>query len=308
MNLLLTALLSSSVTIQLPTDAEVRGTSIQLGALAQVTSLDEELARRVREFDLGSVPAPGYSRVFQSFTLKRDLENAFPETDFEFVGQVNARVSAAVQKIGTDSVRGAALQVLKERFRGKDAQFTLTSSLGTTNVPMGRTETKLDASLKRVGTRPGLWSVPVDVVVDGAVYQTVWTTWKVELWEQRRVLVRSIARGEIITPEALETRRVKVDVHSVDGTVPAIAINGAMAKHDIVAGVPVTLRDVERPLVIRRGALINLEVKKGAITAKTVANALQDGRVGDTIRIQTQSNGRELAAIVLSKDVVQIEL
>ena len=308
MSLLLTMLLTGTVTIQLPTNAEVRGTSIQLGALAQVASEDAALAEAVRAFELGNVPAPGYNRVFQSVLIQRDLEAAFPDTTFAFAEHVNCRVAAAVQRVGADSLRAAALDALKKRFRGKDAEFTMTANLGEARVPMGVEGTTLAASLKREGTRPGLWSVPIDVLVDGAVYQTIWTTWKVELWENRRVLVRSVTRGDIITPDALETRRVKVDVHTTDPDIPAIALNGSMAKRNIDAGALVSLRDVERPIVVRRGDMINLEVRKGGITAKTVATAGQDGRVGDTIRIQTHSTGRELAATVVSKDVAQIEL
>ena len=53
---------------------------------------------------------------------------------------------------------------------------------------------------------------------------------------------------------------------------------------------------------------MSLEVRKGAIRARVMAIALQDGRSRDRIRVQMSKNGREVLATVVGKDLVRIEM
>ena len=300
--------LAGTVTVQLPADAKARGTSINLGEIAHVSGADEALVAKVAAFELGNVPAPGYNRVFQAAQLERDLVHAMPGLDVRFAGASLARVQPAVQIIGKDSLRAAALKVLEERFLGKDVEITVKDELSDLRVPMGEQSTVLEGVVKQNGHRPGLWSVPVNVLVDGVRYQTVWTTWEVGLWERRQVLARPIGRGETVSSDAFELKRVKVDVYTAESGLPAKALIGASASRDLAVGAVVTQRDVERPIIVRRGDTVHLAVRKGPITASATAVASQDGRAGDNIRVRTIATNREISATVVARDVVEIVL
>ena len=109
MILALALTISGVVTVQLSAHVKVRGTSISLGEVAQIAGSDPRLVEQLQAFELGNIPAPGYSRVFQAAQLKRDLLHMFPGLDLRFTGEAAARIEPALQVIGKDSIRAAAL-------------------------------------------------------------------------------------------------------------------------------------------------------------------------------------------------------
>ena len=52
------------------------------------------------------------------------------------------------------------------------------------------------------------------------------------------------------------------------------------------AGAIVTDRDVQRAQLVKRGDVVQILVKKGAITARSTAIAAQDGFLGDRVRVE----------------------
>jgi len=62
---------------------------------------------------------------------------------------------------------------------------------------------------------------------------------------------------------------------------------GLITRTRVAPGEPLITRDVETPLVIRRGQTLQVHAALGAISLQIPARALQDGRTGDTIRCVT---------------------
>ena len=53
---------------------------------------------------------------------------------------------------------------------------------------------------------------------------------------------------------------------------------------------------------------VSFEIKKGAITARVSAVALEDGSRGDRIRVSVLPSERELKGVVASRDLVNADL
>jgi flagella basal body P-ring formation protein FlgA len=148
--------------------------------------------------------------------------------------------------------------------------------------------------------------VGVQILVDGDLYQTVWTAWSVELWERHPVLTRNVMRGEALSPSVVETRRVRLGAGFRGEPLGANALLGSVAVRDLAAGSVLFGRDVQRKRLIERGDIISVEVRRGTITARTTAIAQQDGRRGDRIRVQATTSGRELVGVVVSRALVEV--
>lgn len=308
MTLTLALLIAGGLTVTLPSEVRVAGTELSLGDVATVTGDDATAAERLRALGLGYTPAPGYTRLLRRDRIAAQIANAFPDVEVRFAGEDRCRVAPAVEHVSGDRIRAAAEAEIARLFAGREAEVRLEGELRNEVLPMGEHAATLEPTLTERELRPGTWSVPVKLVVDGAVYKTIWTTWSVELWETRTVLVRDVARGATLSPDLFTMQRVLVSASARATSLAPAALDGAVLVRALAAGSPVLAGDVTRPKAIVRGDLVSLEVRRGGITARALAVAKQDGRLGDRIRVVLQSTGREMVAVVLSSKLVGIQM
>ena len=306
---LLLTTMASGVTVTLPVEAKVRGTEIELGEVAQVAGLDAELIERVRALELGYAPAPGFSRLLTLERIRAALSRDLPGVEVRVAGERACRVWPVTETIDATALEAAARLELARVLAGKDATFTLKDPLAAVQVPLGERGHELLAR----GPAPDalvndIVGVPVEVLVDGLRYRTVWTSWRVDVWETRPVLSRPVKAGEPLRAEHFERSRVRLGSDTRLEPLGPVQLAGAVAKHDLAPGEPVTQMDVHRPPAVTLGATLFLRVRKGSIEARVAALALETGAVGDRIRVRTNDSAQELLATVVGRDLCEIQL
>ena len=308
MMLFLGSLLLGGVTVTLPMEAHVRGTEIELGEIAQVVGADPEEVDRVAALELGYAPAPGYSRVFVAKRIRQTLLRRLPGVDVRFAGQEACRVFPEVEDVPAAEILAAARAQLVQTLGTREGTFEPVGELPPVSVPAGATERELRARLDGIPAAGGTISVPVDLLVDGTRYRTVWTSWTVRVWEVRAVLARPVRVGQGLRPEMFERRRVLVRNGGQAKPLGAAFLAGAVAVRDLAPGEMVTASDVHRPIVVTLGETLFLRVRKGPIEARVSALALESGAIGDRIRVRTLDSGQELVAYIVSRDLCKIDL
>ncbi len=304
----LVTLFVSGLTCVLPAQIKVRGTEIDVGAIAQIKGDDAELVARAGKVSLGYAPAPGYTRAFQRWQLERQLSSALPDVQIAFEGAQACTIAPETETLGAQAIVAAAERELRTFFGKREVTITRRGEQRDVEIPLGFEPRVLRASLADQEARGGEWSVPVQVRVDGALYQTAWVSFDVELYEALPVLVRDVRRGDVLTADSVEVRRIKRANDGKGAALAGSALLGAVAERDLPAGVAITERDVRRARLVRQGDTIQLQVRKGAITARSNAVARQDGCMGDTIRVATAGAAREVTAHIIGRDLVELEL
>jgi flagella basal body P-ring formation protein FlgA len=298
----------AGVTVTLPVEAKIKGTEIELGELCLVAGLDAELVERVRAIELGYAPAPGFSRLLTVERIRAELAKAFPNVEIQVAGERACRVWPQVEELAPAVLEEAARLELVRAFAGKEATFTLADPIAAVKVPLGEQKSRVNARKPAGELRGGVVGVPVEVLVDGLRYRTIWTAWRVELWETRPVLSRPVKAGEELRPELFARARIEVGREAELETLDPRAVAGSVARRDLAAGERVTLHDVHRPAAVTLGAALFLRVKKGPIEARVPALALETGSVGDRIRVKTIEAGAELVATVVGRDLCEVSL
>ena len=307
-------LLLGDVTVTLPPTAEARGTELTVGAVARVEGADPEEVARVRELSIGYAPAPGYTRLFDGWRLQQQIQRDVPSVTVQVVGSRACRVSPATMVVSGASIEAAARAELERVLASMDAQAELQTPVADMRAPAsaeGRSQPELRSVLTPEQLRAGNVSVPVRVMIDGDVYRTLWTSWRVQLWENYAVLKSPAQAGMRISPDMLEVRRLEASASNVRPGAQALGrhlLVGAVAARDLAPGRPLTDTDIVRPTLVREGDTTFLEVRKGAINARVAAVAEQDGAQGDRIEVTLLSSGRLMKAVVISRDLVRIDL
>jgi flagella basal body P-ring formation protein FlgA len=86
------------------------------------------------------------------------------------------------------------------------------------------------------------------------------------------------------------------------------ALLGAVAQVDLAAGSTVTAREVQRARLVKSGETVQIQVRKGAITARSSAIAKADGMSGDRIRLVSADKSREISGVVIGRGLVEVDL
>ena len=117
----------------------------------------------------------------------------------------------------------------------------------------------------------------------------------------RKVVVAKqlLRSGTTVSPDLLEEQEVPsqgVDLQAV--TSVKDLENGEMVR-DMQAGIPLRSHDVRRAILVKQGQVVILTVGQSsgfAISARV--EALQDGRMGEQIRLKNPESGRILSGVV----------
>ena len=300
--------LLTGVTVTLTVEAKARGTEIELGEVAQVAGLDGELVARVRALELGYAPAPGFSRLLTADRIRQALQQELPGLEIRVAGERACRVWPEVEEIKPELIEETVRAELLRTFPHSEAAFTLKDPIPLVRVPLGTQGHTLFVRIPAGELTSGVLGVPVEVSVDGLRYRTVWTSWRVEVWETRQVLARPVRAGEEFRPEYFERARVRITSEAKPEALQPQQLLGSVAKRDIAQGELVTALDVHRPAAVTLGSTLFLRVKKGPIAARVSVVALDTGSVGQRIRVKTVDSNQELLATVTGRDQCEIVL
>jgi flagella basal body P-ring formation protein FlgA len=105
---------------------------------------------------------------------------------------------------------------------------------------------------------------------------------------------RAIARDEIIGSDAVELSEDELPGLPIRPLLRETDVVGRGARRTIAAGEVLTLTAVRLPPVVRSGEEVTVTVRIGAVRVTGVGRASGSGQVGDTVRVMTPNNLRQL--------------
>lgn len=119
-------------------------------------------------------------------------------------------------------------------------------------------------------------------------------------------LARSVARGEMIGASDVVLRPLPERGNEQIFTDPAMVV-GRRARVGLGEGQPVLLRQLEPLLLVEAGNPLTLTASVDGLTVSAPAEALEDGQLGDVIRVVNLSSRREVKAFVTGRNIVSVQ-
>ena len=256
-------------------------------------------ARLAPDTPVATAPGPGVRRVFRSIELISFARNhalpldTAPDLCFELL----------METLERDRVLEAMLAALP--FPETRIEIVETSLY---RVPRGRLEFRredLGAPALPDSQVPVTWR---GNVVYGANQRfAVWAHVLITARLTRLVAVEAIRRGSTVTGNQirLETYRGFPNLGDTATSIDQVA--GRMATRVIDAGATIRLSHVDRPLDVKRGDTVEVQVKSGAAHLALTGKSESDGRIGDTIAIRNLHSNKIFQARVDGKDKAFVE-
>jgi flagella basal body P-ring formation protein FlgA len=132
----------------------------------------------------------------------------------------------------------------------------------------------------------------------------------VRISSERQVLVatRNLRAGEALTAEAIGTQvRDTSQLPAGFVTDSSLAV-GKILRQPVAAGATLSPAALGQAPSIKRGQLVTLRSRAGAIEVRAQGKALSDGAPGDRIKVENESSNREVEGQVSADGSVEVTL
>jgi flagella basal body P-ring formation protein FlgA len=116
-----------------------------------------------------------------------------------------------------------------------------------------------------------------------------------------------IERGRAITSADLEiSKRDLVAAHLNDPITDTVQVAGMAAKQSIKKGDPIQQRFLELPILVERGKDVTVVIRISGLDVTITMQALDNGRLGDSVRVKNKSSGAIVTGEVIGNRLVEI--
>ncbi len=152
--------------------------------------------------------------------------------------------------------------------------------------------------------KPGRIPFQIHVTgADGRILRKVACSVFVGLWKAVPCASRPINRGEEISPDmvTLERRNVSYLTDPWDGTGGPWRVAKAVG-----TGQPILRLNIEPMPAVAKGSTVELVYRSGKVNVSVKAQALSDGRVGQTVSVRNMQSKKIIAATVVDRQTVVV--
>lgn len=305
----ISAVFAEGVVVTFSEQAKIDGNIITLGQLAEITGSDAEETQKLRQIRLGTAPLPG-----SSFVLTKEIINvrlAAAGVDFNGITWLipNAvTVSGNSQLISRQTLIDKAVDAIRSQV-GPNVEvddITISSIGQVQNVVAPPGDLVFSTSLP-YGIR---YNTPTTVLIGINVNERTFTKvglkFDVNLYRQVIVAARGMDALEIITDGSLRYERMDIGHLPAGFFTDKNKILGLMARRQITPGMVVTNSIVIKPILIKRGSIVNLVARIGNMEVIATGQAMQDGYEGQLIRIKNSNSNKIVLGKVVDGDKVQV--
>lgn len=299
----------SPVFVHVYEKVNIAGSDILLGDIAQIDCADGIRAATLRTLKIGNAAAPGGKVVFTKELLKMRLAAAGGDyTEVTWVVPAIITVETDAQPISADTFVNLATTFVEEQMRLESVQrvhaIEIAGMPSALLVPEGDIsyQVKLPYGVKyNAPTNVLIW-----VYVDGQLYRKVTFRLRVHVYEQVVVTSRSLASKQQITEADLHLESLDTSKIAAGYLTDVKKAVGLVAKRALPSGTPLNAIMLDKPVIIKRMAMINIVSNVGGVEVRMEGQALQDGKEGQIIRVKNIKSDKMLNGKVVDASTVEV--
>ncbi|PKL50676.1 MAG: flagella basal body P-ring formation protein FlgA [Planctomycetes bacterium HGW-Planctomycetes-1] len=300
--LLITAIASccnaDKLQIHLPREITIQNDIPNLGQVAIIRG-DELLASRAEKVTLGRISSPGQKiTVDRPTVLSRLASSGIPASQVTLTGAENLTISQQHQAVrGEEFVEKALTFLQNNPLNPSICQYTPTRMPQDLILSEISEDIRFSCSFVNSST-----ANPVQVAVAVLSGDKELATREVSFllkYDHRRVAAQvDIPRGAILSSENIKVENfVSNYPEPADWTAPY----GLAAKRLLPANSIITasmVGPVKPPVILKRNQAVLIKIDRGGLTVTAIGKALQDGTLGEYIKVQNTASQRIIMAKV----------
>ena len=295
-------------TLHMRPEVTVRAAGLTVGHVARVASSDASLVRTIGAIALGNAPTPGHARLIGADTIKiRLLYAGIDPSLVQFDGTV-AKVRTEARRIASKDLVAMVIDHARKRlpYPPEDVDITVARAPRDEVVPVGDKEIVFRVGQLGRGRPWGKTQFIVRAMAGNTVLFRTAVYLDIRVFGKVAVALADIARGETFTAENIGLKRV--DLISAPGGLSTVEpFLGRKAGRPIRPFSQLDLRMVAQlDPAMKRGDIVTMVLQKGALRILAQAQVVEDGRLGQTVRVRNLSSSRQAYGTVVDARTVRV--
>lgn len=300
------------VRIVLPANVGVARPDVSLGDIALMSTPDLQTLKRLMALPLGPAPRAGEKAQLGRAELTRwiQLRTGLDARHIVWEGASVTELHRASAEIPGARLVAVANEALRAWLAGHTsrADVAVTTVPRDVAVPFGQSSLTArpipqDAQPAR---RMAVW---VDIWVEDRFIRTVPVGFEVAAYGPAYVADGDMPLGARFDDSALKVREVELTGRALPLLAPpsvATAAEPTQLRRPVSAGAALTRQDAEQQAAVTRGDWVALRVRSGAIDMESRVEALQSGRVGQTVSVKPSRATAPILARVVGPGQVEV--
>jgi len=286
----------AKVSVALRANVTVAGEIVRLGDLFRNTGERASIS-------VAHAPAPGKSAVLDAEWLTETARRHGLEwrPASRRIRLVLRRDSRPIER--DNIARRIAAQLQDRGTRGK-LKVSLDLRVSTVHFPVDAGKTYAIRELRH-DERSGRLIAKLVAPASNPIY-TLRITGRLQKLIKVPVLARHLRRGDIVRGRDLVLRAIDQAQVPSNAVIHRDDIVGQAARRSLRSGQPVRNGDLEAPTLVRRGALVTMEISTPMMRLTARGKALDNGTMGETVRIRNIQSKRVIQGTVVGSDRVRI--
>lgn len=279
--------------------ATVTDDRIRLGDL--FTGLDETLDKKA----VAPAPALGKEAVLTYEWLKK-----LARTNGVVWEPSNEKASVTVYRkadeISKDEISKILTGELQKQGMPEDAEITFQKGDFPVLVPF-RSAWRLNPVAAEYVPARQHFSIKAELIVDSEKKQELLFAGKVKVFMNVPVAMRDLKAGQIITADDVFDKRVVQENNSrMINQVKTQDLIGKEVKRAIRSGQTIQSNDVRAQVMVAKGKIVTLNYSKGGIMLSAQGKALENGGLGDTVRVMNAQSKSVIQGTVTGPETVSV--
>lgn len=294
--------------VRLPEKVTVIGPQISLGDVADVIGQNKAVVEKIRRVDLGRAPLAGQKlKLTQGYVKIALRRSGYSLKDVSVDGAETTEVLTQSQEFSTAGL----LPELKKFVLGQ-----MNESPENVTVKLMGEDKKIGLPAGKVGFRfrpsfSGKYEGPVlmtvEMEVSGREVRTLPLRVLVEVYRPVVLTTKRVEKGDKFSKENVALVREPTS-KVPSGCLQEIGnVLGRTAAVPLVPGTVLRLNYITDPPVIRHGQVVSAVVRRGNVEISVAVRAIEDGKAGDTIRVENTESHAVIRGKVLDERTVLID-
>lgn len=294
-----------AVRVQGRAEAIVSGQTIRLEDVADIipqASGYEETVVILNKLTLEKSPRPGESLKLSGVNVVEVLKRE--QVDLQKVAYTlpqTITVKRASRPLRDEEVAQAITKSLESE--GRDISFKSIEVVGSREVFPG----ELSVTARSSGeVRPG--SIPFLLKIENGDKEgiEVQARARIEEFVSLPVARRSLPRGAVVNAEDIVMARLNVNGLPSDTTADPGRVVGFETSRQVIAGSAFQISDLKMPPVVTNGGKVTMIYTSGVLEATAAGTALQDGALGDEIKVRNEQSKKIVRGRVEEAGLVRV--
>jgi flagella basal body P-ring formation protein FlgA len=266
--------------------------------------------------DLGASPEPGRTLHLTKARLKELLMREWDEAAIDIVAPEGVRVASVSLTVDDATVAAALSDLLQRQFEGHErVQVALERFILAAKPRVRSTEARIEFPELAVASQQGAdWLAKhltgqqrVELVItdaDGGA-ERLHAQASFTLRQKLPVPARNLIAGEILRDSDLEEDWVVITRNTAKVAVTPRELVGRRLRRAAPVGAPIMLNQIEIPIVVRRGQIVQLTMRAGGLSVTGQVRALASAGSGQVIEAVYPATKKKIRVRVL--DAASVE-